>query len=125
MGREAYRRTGYVVVHGQGGDEVALLQVRNGLAGAAVLADHPRRAARRTRRGGLRPRPEVDLGVPSQVCRAALRGGPRRVGASIVQGMYEHVSFILDPDADPGTAGRGRAAVPAQAARSGPCACSR
>ena len=40
--------------------------------------------------------PEVDLGVPSQVCRAALTHAP---GARcvIIQGLYEHVSFILDP----------------------------
>jgi hypothetical protein len=38
----------------------------------------------------------VDLGVPSQVCAAALREAPGS-RCVIVQGRYEHVSFILDP----------------------------
>jgi hypothetical protein len=96
VGREAYRRTGYIVVHARGGDEVALLEVDTAsreplfapitrvelLAGPedAVYVDAP----------------DVDLGVPSQVGRVALSeaSGARCV---IVQGRYEHVSFILDP----------------------------
>jgi hypothetical protein len=94
QGREAYRRTGYVVVHGPGG--VALLEVAKAsteplfspiirvelLAGPAdAVYLHA---------------PDVDLGIPSQVCAAALAhaAGARCV---IVQGRYEHVSFILDP----------------------------
>jgi hypothetical protein len=94
LGREAYRRTGYVVVHGPGG--VALLQVAKAsteplfspitrvelLAGphdAVFLHDA-----------------DVDLGIPSQVCAAAVAQAPG-VRCVILQGRYEHVSFILDP----------------------------
>lgn len=39
---------------------------------------------------------DVDLGIPSQVCQAAVRDAPD-ARCVIVQGRYEHVSFILDP----------------------------
>ncbi|HEX5534038.1 MAG TPA: hypothetical protein VFX33_09895 [Actinomycetales bacterium] len=94
QGREAYRRTGYVVVHGHG--QVALLQVEKAptedlfspITGVDLVA-HPDETA-------FVHAPDVDLGVPYQVCRAALRQAP---GARcvIVQGLYEHVSFIIDP----------------------------
>jgi hypothetical protein len=97
VGREAYRRTGYVVVHARGTDEVALVEVRTAsreplfspIARVELLAG-PDEAT-------YVHAPDVDLGVPTQVCRAALReaSGVRCV---IVQGRYEHVSFILDPD---------------------------
>ncbi|MFC3807710.1 hypothetical protein [Terrabacter sp. MAHUQ-38] len=94
-GREAYRRTGYVIVHLQGSLDVVLLQVETAsreplfspitrvelLAGpddAAFVHD-----------------PQVDLGVPSQLCRAALRDASD-ARCVIVHGMYEHVSFIMD-----------------------------
>lgn len=93
-GREAYRRTGYVVVHGPGG--VALLQVDKAsteplfspITRVELLAG-PDRAI-------YLHAPNVDLGIPSQVCAAALDQAPG-VHCVIVQGRYEHVSFILDP----------------------------
>jgi len=97
LGREAYRRTAYIVVHSADGGEVALLEVRKSSAedlfspitGVTVLAG-PDEAA-------FVHSAEVDLGVPSQVCRAALAEAP---GARcvIIQGLYEHISFILDPE---------------------------
>jgi hypothetical protein len=95
-GREAYRRTGYVVVHGRSRGEVALLQVETAsreplfapITTVTLLAG-PDEAAFVHSAG-------VDLGVPSQVCAAALREAPGS-RCVIVQGRYEHVSFILDP----------------------------
>ena len=95
LGREAYRRTRYIVVRGR--DGVALLEVAkvseeplfSPITDVEVLAG-PDESAWRTS-------PEVDVGVPTQLCREALAGAP---GARcvVVQGRYEHVSFILDPE---------------------------
>lgn len=97
IGREAYRRTGYVVVHGRSPDEVALLRVRT-LSRAPLfspitqveLLAGPDEAV-------YVHAPEVDLGIPYQLGRAARQHAPG-VRCVIVQGRYEHVSFILDPD---------------------------
>lgn len=94
FGREAYRRTEFVVV--AAGDDLALVRVEKAseeplfssirsvevLAGAGecVLVEDP----------------EVDTAIPTQLGRAALDRAP---GARcvVVRGRYEHVSFILDP----------------------------
>jgi hypothetical protein len=95
LGREAYRRTRYVVVRGR--DGVGLIEVAKAseeplfspITDVEVLAG-PAESAWLTS-------PDVDVGVPTQICRAALEGAP---GARcvVVQGRYEHVSFILDPE---------------------------
>jgi len=95
LGREAYRRTRYVVA--RRGPEVALVEVTKAselpllspIVGVRVLAP-PGECA-------VVDAPEVDTGVPSQLARAAraLAPGARCV---VVQGRYRHVSFILDPD---------------------------
>jgi hypothetical protein len=95
LGREAYRHTRYIVVHGL--DGVALLEVAKAseaplftpITGVEVLAG-PAESAWLTS-------PDSDVGVPAQLCRKALE---RAAGARcvIVQGRYQHVSFILDPD---------------------------
>lgn len=95
-GREAYRRTGYVVVRSSGSGEVALLQVATAtreplfspITMVSLLAG-PDEAV-------FIHAADVDLGVPSQVGQAALREAPE-ARCVIVQGRYEHVSFILDP----------------------------
>lgn len=97
VGREAYRRTGYLVVHGRGQDEVALLRVQTAsrvplfspITRVELLAG-PDEAV-------YVHAPEVDLGIPSQLGRAAREHAPD-LRCVIVQGRYEHVSFILDPD---------------------------
>jgi hypothetical protein len=95
IGREAYRRTEYVVVHGPGG--VALVEVEktsvedrfSPITRADVLAGPDETAFVHAA--------DVDLGVPSQVCRTAVEQAP---GARcvVIHGMYEHVSFIVDPE---------------------------
>lgn len=95
LGREAYRRTRYIVVRGR--DGVALLEVAKAseerlfspITDVEVLAG-PDESAWLTS-------PEVDVGVPMQLCREALAGAPD-TRCVIVQGRYEHVSFILDPE---------------------------
>jgi hypothetical protein len=95
LGREAYRHTRYVVVRGR--DGAALIEVAKAseeplfspITDVEVLAG-PAESAWLTS-------PDVDVGVPSQICEAAVTDAP---GARcvIVQGRYEHVSFILDPE---------------------------
>ena len=93
LGREAYRRTRYIVVRGQGG--VALLEVAKAseeplfspITDVEVLAGPDESAWLIS--------PEVDVGVPAQICREALAAAPD-ARCVIIQGRYEHVSFILD-----------------------------
>jgi hypothetical protein len=93
LGREAYRRTCYIVVRGR--DGVALLEVAKAseeplfspITDVEVLAG-PAESVWLTS-------PEVDVGVPTQICREALAGAPD-ARCVVVQGQYEHVSFVLD-----------------------------
>ena len=94
--REAYRRTGYIVVHGRGRGEVALLQVETAsreslfspITRIELLAGPDETVFVHAA--------DVDLAVPSQVCQAARRDAPES-RCVVVQGRYEHISFILDP----------------------------
>jgi hypothetical protein len=95
VGREAYRRTEFLVV--RRGAETALLRVAGPAAAddplfrpieAVELLAGPAECA-------CVVRPEVDTGVPSQLARVAAElPGARCV---VVQGRYEHVNFVLDP----------------------------
>jgi len=94
IGREAYRRTRFIVV--RSGSRVAVVAVRKaseqplfapitgvdllvGAADCAFVHD-----------------PEVDTAVPSALARAAARHAPGVRGV-VVQGRYGHISFIIDP----------------------------
>ncbi len=94
VGREAYRRTRFIVV--RKGAETAILSVRKesedplfapitavqllvGAADCAYLED-----------------PEADTAVPSALALSARTRAPGKRGV-VVQGRYGHVSFILDP----------------------------
>jgi hypothetical protein len=95
LGREAYRRTAYVVAR-RGGD-AALLQVTKAseeplfspIVDVRLLAGPEETAFVRD--------PEADTGIPTHLVRVA---GDAAAGARcvVVQGRYEHVSFILDPE---------------------------
>jgi hypothetical protein len=95
QGRDAYRRTGYVVVHRHSHDDVALVQVEKAstdelfspITRVELLAG-PDEAV-------FVHAAEVDLGIPSQVCRTALERAPD-ARCVIIHGRYEHVSFIMD-----------------------------
>lgn len=94
LGREAYRRTAFIVARSDG--RAAVLRVRKAsdeplfspIVEVEVLAG-PEETA-------LVHAPQVDTGVPSQLARAAaeLAPGARCV---VVQGRYEHMNLILDP----------------------------
>lgn len=94
LGREAYRRTEYIVA--RRGGSAAVLRVRkeskvplfSPITEVEILAGPDATVEVHA--------PEVDTGVPSQLTRAALDMAP---GARcvVIRGRYEHVSFILDP----------------------------
>ncbi|HEX6207087.1 MAG TPA: hypothetical protein VF058_01900 [Actinomycetota bacterium] len=94
VGREAYRRTEFIVA--RAGDDLSLLRVEKSsvdplfspITSVEVLAGPDECAAVED--------PEVDTAIPTQLGRAALDRAP---GARcvVVTGRYEHVSFILDP----------------------------
>jgi hypothetical protein len=94
VGREAYRRTRFIVVRNN--DETAIVAVQKeseeplfspitalqllvGPAECAYVED-----------------PEVDTAVPTALARAALSQAPGKRGV-VVQGRFAHVSFIIDP----------------------------
>ena len=94
VGREAYRRTRFIVVRNS--DETAIVAVQKeseeplfspitalqllvGPAECAYVED-----------------PEVDTAVPTALARAALSQAPGKRGV-VVQGRFAHVSFIIDP----------------------------
>jgi hypothetical protein len=94
IGREAYRRTRFIVVrHGSQTAVVAVekasvdplfsaitgLQLLVGAADCVYLED-----------------PQVDTAIPSALAQAATSRAPDKRGA-VVQGRYGHVSFIIDP----------------------------
>ncbi|HET7379015.1 MAG TPA: hypothetical protein VFJ24_03140 [Gaiellales bacterium] len=96
LGREAYRRTRYVVV--RDGDRTAIVAVRkesndplfSPIVDVCVLA-HDAECV-------YLVCPDVDTAVPSAVARAARELAPAHRGV-VVQGRYGHVSFIIDPRA--------------------------
>jgi hypothetical protein len=95
-GREAYRRTRYVVV--RNGDRTAIVAVRKESDGplfspiveVRVLAHEPECV--------YLVCPDVDTAVPSAVAQVAREHAPAHRGV-VVQGRYGHVSFIVDPAA--------------------------
>lgn len=94
LGREAYRRTQYVVARRD--HEVAVARVVkaseqdlfSAIVEVEILAG-PDECI-------YVSAPEVDTGVPGQMARTALDRAPG-VRCVVVQGRYEHVNFILEP----------------------------
>lgn len=94
LGREAYRRTRYVVV--VAGDRTALIRVDKAsekplfspITAVEMVAGPDDCAFVRDR--------EIDTGVPSQLAEAARRYAPDKRCIAII-GRYEHLSFIVDP----------------------------
>jgi hypothetical protein len=94
VGREAYRRTRFIVV--RNGDQTAIVAVQKASAEplfspitALQLLVGPAECA-------YVEDPEVDTAVPTALARAALRQAPGMRGV-VVQGRFAHVSFIIDP----------------------------
>jgi hypothetical protein len=96
LGREAYRRTDFVVLRGEAGYALAAITApdREALFSpidsveVLGLPDSVRFAVA----------PDTDPAIPSALARKAheLEVGPE--GTLVVQGMYEHVNFIHHPD---------------------------
>jgi hypothetical protein len=94
LGREAYRRTRFLVA--RHGERTAVLRVATAsrdqlfspLVKVEVLAG-PGECA-------FLHRPDVDTAIPSALAAAALAGAPD-ARAVVVRGRYEHVNFILNP----------------------------
>ncbi|NMH93946.1 hypothetical protein HF519_20680 [Pseudonocardia bannensis] len=97
MGRDAYRRTRFVVARaGDGTGGVALLHVTRAsdteLFSPVVAVDllaGPDECA-------YVVEPEADTGIPSVLAAVAAQRAPG-VRAVVVQGRYAHVNFIIDP----------------------------
>jgi hypothetical protein len=94
IGREAYRRTRFIVV--RKGSQTAIIAVRK-------ESEDPLFAPIREVHLLVGPadcayleRPEVDTAIPTALARAALEHAPGKRGV-VVQGSYSHVSFIIDP----------------------------
>ena len=94
LGREAYRRTQYIVV--VAGEDTALVRVdkksEEPLFSAITKVDMvagPNDCA-------FFRDPDVDTGVPSQMAAAARRYATDK-RCVVVVGRYEHLSFIIDP----------------------------
>jgi len=94
IGRDAYRRTRFVVVrHGpdtvvaavQKESEEPLFSPISGLQLLVGVDDCV-----------FLERPEVDTAIPTALAEAAASGAPDKRGV-VVQGRYGHVSFIIDP----------------------------
>lgn len=94
LGRPAYRRTRYIVV--RAGERAAVV-------GVDKRSEHPlfseittvRLLAAPEQTAYLRS-PETDVGVPSQLARAAAEGATG-IRCVVVQGRHEHVNLIVDP----------------------------
>lgn len=94
VGREAYRRTRFIVVRNAGA--VAVVAVERELTEplfAPITAVTPLAGPDEC---VLLHRPRLDTAVPSQLARAALEDAPGVRGV-VVEGRYGHVSFIIDP----------------------------
>ncbi len=94
VGREAYRRTRFLVIRSG---------ARTAVAAVAKQSDEPLfspitevRLLAGAEECVFLERPEVDTAVPSALARAAVAEAPGARGV-VVRGRYGHVSFILDP----------------------------
>jgi len=94
IGREAYRRTGYIVV--RRGESVAVVRVAktseeelfSPIVDVELLAG-PDECA-------FIDSPQTDVGVPTQMAAAARTLAPA-ARCVVVAGRYQHISFIVDP----------------------------
>ncbi len=94
LGREAYRRTEYVVARNEQGVAVVRVvkaseeELFSAIIEVEILAG-PHDCV-------YVSAPEVDTGIPTQMAQVARDRAPG-VRCVVVQGRYEHVNFILDP----------------------------
>lgn len=94
LGREAYRRTRYVVA--RRGAETAVVEVTRAEDGPLFSPITGVRVLALPGECSLVDAPEVDTGVPTQLALAARELAPA-ARCVVVQGRYRHVSFIVEP----------------------------
>ena len=94
VGKEAYRRTRFIVVRRKGATAVVAVEKETSqplfapITSATMLAG-PEDCA-------FVHRPDLDTAIPTHLARAALDQAPD-ARAVVVEGSYGHVSFIIDP----------------------------
>ncbi len=94
LGREAYRRTEYIVVRHEGSTAVVRISKASDqplfspITEVETLAGPDETVEVHA--------PNVDTGVPTQLARTALDVAPH-ARCVVVRGRYEHVNFIIDP----------------------------
>lgn len=97
-GREAYRTTEFIVARRQGDTALVRVAKHQGpelfvkITAVEVLAGPDECTFVHA--------PDADTGVPTDLARAALEMAPGK-RCVVVQGLYEHINFILDPAAVP------------------------
>jgi hypothetical protein len=94
LGREAYRRTRFIVV--RNGDETAIVEIDKESDGPLFSPISALRLLVGSADCAYVEDPEVDTAVPTALAHAALARAPGKRGV-VVQGRYGHVSFIVDP----------------------------
>jgi hypothetical protein len=95
LGREVYRRTRFLVVRDPGGATAVVAVAKRSeqplfspITSVELLAGPDRTVYVHD--------PDADTAVPSELARVAVEAAPE-AKAVVVQGLYEHVSFILNP----------------------------
>jgi hypothetical protein len=94
LGREAYRRTRFVVARHRGACAVVAVRKADSVALFAPITEATVLVT--SDACEYLYRPDVDTAVPSSLCRAALEDAPGARGV-VVEGRYGHISFIVDP----------------------------
>lgn len=93
-GREAYMTTEFIVC--RRGDQTALLRVTKEEGPELFLKIRTVEVLAGTDECAYVTAPDVDTGVPTDLARAARQLAPGK-RCAVVQGLYEHVNFILNP----------------------------
>jgi hypothetical protein len=94
VGREAYRRTRFIVV--RNGGETAIIAVRKESEEPLFSPITALQILVGPAECGFVDDPDVDTAVPTALARAALKHAAGCRGV-VVQGRYAHISFIIDP----------------------------
>lgn len=94
LGREAYRRTRYVVA--SSGEDVAVVHVRRADTEALFAAIVDLEVLAGPEECAWVDAPSVDTTVPTQLAHVAREQAPA-ARCVVVRGLYAHVNFILDP----------------------------
>jgi hypothetical protein len=94
VGREAYRRTRFIVVRSPGGTSLLHVAKQSGAELFSPITEVELLAG--IDDCAFVHEPDADTAIPSALAEVARRRAPG-ARAVVVQGRYEHVSFIVDP----------------------------